>query len=82
MVRPLTTFGRNAVPPTRPIAPDDFSPEESPIAWFGEMLLAIDRGDFQKAAWAQRQLERLGWRVRKTRRDPETTAGKGVQDEV
>jgi hypothetical protein len=46
-------------------------PEESPIAWFGEMLLAADRGDFQRAAEAQRELTRLGWIVnfRKPRAD-------------
>jgi hypothetical protein len=51
--------------------PDDFRPEESPIAWFGEMLIAIDRGDFDRAAESQRQLDRLGWRVnrKRTRQD-------------
>ena len=48
---------------SRPKPPDDFRPEESPIAWFGEMLIAIDRGDFERAAESQRQLNRLGWRV-------------------
>jgi hypothetical protein len=43
--------------PTRP------EPEESPIAWFAELLLAIDRGNFEQAAESQRQLRRLGWRV-------------------
>jgi hypothetical protein len=43
--------------------PEDFRPEDSPIAWFGEMLMAIDRGDFNRAAESQRQLDRLGWRV-------------------
>ena len=38
--------------------------EESPIAWFGEMLLARDRNDFRRAAEAERQLSRLGWSVR------------------
>jgi len=45
-------------PPDRP---DRF--EDAPIAWFGEMLLARDRNDFQRAAEAQRQLARLGWSV-------------------
>ena len=49
--------------------PDDFRPEDSPIAWFGEMLIAIERGEFDRAAESQRQLDRLGWRVtRKTNR--------------
>jgi hypothetical protein len=58
------------------IPPAEFRPEESPIAWFGELLLAIDRGDFDRAAESQRQLARLGWRV--DRRKPRlTTAGQG-----
>ena len=36
--------------------PDDFRPEESPVAWFGEMLVALDRGDFERAAESQRSL--------------------------
>ena len=48
---------------SRPNPPDDFRPEDSPIAWFGEMLVAIDLGDFDRAAESQRQLHRLGWRV-------------------
>jgi hypothetical protein len=52
---------------SRPKPPDDFRPEESPIAWFGEMLIAIDRGDFERAAESQRQLDRLGWRVSRKR---------------
>ena len=39
------------MPRTRP--PDDFRPEDSPIAWFGEMLLAIDRGDWPRASLAR-----------------------------
>ena len=50
--------------------PDDFRPEDSPIAWFGDMLIAIDRGDFEHAAESQRQLDRLGWRVTRKRRRP------------
>ena len=49
---------------------DDFRPEESPIAWFGEMLIAIDRGDFERAAESQRQLDRLGWRVTRKKNRP------------
>jgi hypothetical protein len=52
---------------SRPKTPDEFRPEESPIAWFGEMLLAIDRGDFSRAPESQRQLDRLGWRVNRRR---------------
>ena len=60
--------------------PDDFRPEESPIAWFGEMLIAIDRGDFERAAESQRQLDRLGWRVNRKRNRPtprQAAAGQG-----
>jgi hypothetical protein len=53
--------------------PDRF--QDSPIAWFGEMLLAIDRGDFHRASEAQRQLSRLGWSV--LRRKPRRAAGGG-----
>jgi hypothetical protein len=42
---------------------EPFRPEESAIAWFCEMLLAADRGDFQRAAEAQRELARLGFVV-------------------
>jgi hypothetical protein len=45
--------------------PDDTSgpSEESPIAWFAEMVLAWDRRDIDRAAAAKRQLARLGWSV-------------------
>ena len=52
--------------------PDDTSDrfEDSPIAWFGEMILAWERRDIDRAAEAKRQLARLGWSVlyRKPRR--------------
>lgn len=48
--------------PTIP-PPNEFRPEDSPIAWFGEMLLSIDRGDFRRASEAQAELTRLGWSV-------------------
>ncbi len=60
----------------KPEPPDEFRPQESPVAWFAEMLLAVDRGNFEQAANAQRELARLGWRV--DRRKPRGTAdGKG-----
>jgi hypothetical protein len=34
-----------------------------PLLWFARLELAIERGDHQAAAEAQRQLERLGVRV-------------------
>ena len=43
----------------RPPATD---PVDSPIAWFGELLIAQDRGDWERAAAAKRELLRLGWR--------------------
>jgi hypothetical protein len=70
------------VPRKRPSESTGFRPEESPIAWFGEMLIAIDRGDFDRAAAeSQRQLDRLGWRVtrKKSRPTPhQTPARQGV----
>jgi len=54
------------MPRTKP--PDDFRPEESPIAWFGEILLAIYRGDWSRAGEAQRELNRLGWNVGRRRK--------------
>ncbi|WP_165253828.1 hypothetical protein [Paludisphaera soli] len=61
----------------KPERPDAFRPEESPILWFGEMLLAVDRGDFDRAAECQRELTRLGWRVdrRKPRQAPRRVGG-------
>jgi hypothetical protein len=47
-------------------------PEDSPIAWFGELLMAIDRGDYRHASVAQSQLIRLGWRVSRKRNRPST----------
>lgn len=58
------------MPLAKPIAEERARPEESPIAWFGEMLIAIDRGDFERAAESQRQLDRLGWRVSRKRSRP------------
>ena len=61
----------------KPEKPDAFRPEESPILWFGEMLIALDRGDFDRAAEFQRHLAGLGWHV--TRRKPRRKAdGQGV----
>ncbi len=46
---------------TNPLA--DLTLDEFPIAWLAEMLIAINRGDFERAAESQRQLDRFGWRV-------------------
>ncbi len=61
--------------PRRTPTPEPFRPEESPIAWFGEMLLTIDRGDFRRASESQAVLARLGWNVtRRKARPPRQTA--------
>ncbi len=44
-------------------AEQDIRPEDSPIAWFLELLLALDRGDYLRASEAKDQLARLGWTV-------------------
>jgi hypothetical protein len=58
--------------------PNDFRPEESPIAWFGELLIAIDRADFERAAESQRQLDRLGWRVTRNKKARQAAQAEGV----
>lgn len=40
--------------------------KDSPVAWFGEMKFAIEKGDFHRATEAQRELRRLGWTVDQT----------------
>jgi hypothetical protein len=42
------------------------------------MLVAIDRGDYMRAAESQRQLDRLGWRVNRKRTCQAAPAGQGV----
>ena len=44
-------------------APTDFRPEDLPIAWCAQILLESERGDFEAAANAQRELRRLGWQL-------------------
>jgi hypothetical protein len=63
----------------RAAMPEPFRPEESPVTWFGELVLAIDRGDFKRAAESQHQLDRLGWKVVRKRhqRPHETTPSHG-----
>jgi hypothetical protein len=57
--------------------PDDTSDrcEDSPIAWFGEMLFALDRRDIDRAAEAKRQLTRLGWSVKYRKPRPDREGG-------
>ena len=38
-------------------------PEDSPVAWFAVLERARETNNFERAAEAQRQLERLGVRV-------------------
>ena len=40
-----------------------------PLWWFARLEAAIERGDYEAAAEAQRNLERLGVRVRYTHPD-------------
>jgi hypothetical protein len=56
------------MPQTRPPTPSPDRYDDSPIAWFGELLLAADRGDYQRASVAQERLDRLGWHVRRKTR--------------
>jgi hypothetical protein len=51
-------------------------PEDEAVNWFLTLEIAADRGDFAGAAEAQRELDRLGWRVQ---RKPRLTvvAGRG-----
>jgi hypothetical protein len=55
----------------------DPRPEDKAAVLFAELDIAQARGDFAKAAEAQRQLEKLGWVItrRRTRRRSD---GKGV----
>jgi hypothetical protein len=37
---------------------------DNPILWFFELMFAAERGNFDRAAEAHRELDRLGWKVR------------------
>ncbi|HZW31002.1 MAG TPA: hypothetical protein VFF52_09865 [Isosphaeraceae bacterium] len=45
-------------------------PEDEAVNWFLTLEIAAKRGDFEGAAEAQRELDRLGWRVQ---RKPDVT---------
>jgi hypothetical protein len=47
-----------------PIAPAPADHREHPTYWFGVLEIARERGDFARAAEAQRELRRLGVIVR------------------
>ena len=49
-------------------------PEDVPLYWFAALELALDVGDFRKAAEAKDQLSRLGVTV--THRRPRPTTGR------
>jgi hypothetical protein len=51
-----------------PTAPDPI--RDWPLWWFARLEAAIERGDFQTAAQAQRELERLGVSVQYRGRRP------------
>ena len=38
--------------------------DDSPIAWFAEMVMAWERRDIDRAAEAKQELTRLGWSVK------------------
>jgi hypothetical protein len=40
--------------------PDGFDPTTSPVYWFVKLETAVEKGDFEAAAEAQRELRRLG----------------------
>ena len=65
------------MPASSPPRDESDRPEDSPIAWFGEMLLAIERRDFRRATEAQLELSRLGWSVN-PRKPRQTADGRGV----
>jgi hypothetical protein len=39
----------------------EFRPQDMPISWCMEILLNVERGNYEGAANAQRELRRLGW---------------------
>jgi excisionase family DNA binding protein len=63
---------RAAVPPERP---RDGRFHDSPLAWFGELLLGMDRLDIDAMAEARDNLARLGWTFRYRRPRPAGCGG-------
>lgn len=62
-------------------APPPTPPEDVPLYWFAALEMALDVGDFRKAAEAKDQLSRLGVTVthrRPTSTTPHLPRGKGV----
>jgi hypothetical protein len=62
------------MPRSSPPVEEKVRPEDSPVVWFSEMLIADNRGDFPRASEAQRQLARLGWDVTR-RKAPRSERG-------
>jgi hypothetical protein len=62
------------VSPSTPLPID--SVEDLPIYWFARLEHAVDEGDHEAAAEAQRQLARLGVRVRYGRPRPRKEASR------
>lgn len=61
------------MPRPHPKPPADDRPEDCAPAWFAAMCLAIERGNFERATEARRELKRLGWSVMQTK--PSTRKG-------
>ena len=59
------------MPSAAPHATPPEGHEDSPVVWFAEMVMAMDRRDIDTAAEAKRRLTGLGWHVqfRKPRAD-------------
>jgi hypothetical protein len=58
-----------------PPSTDDRPPTEAPIYWFAKLEFALEDGDLQAAAEAQRELAHLGVRVQYGRPDRKAVAG-------
>jgi hypothetical protein len=58
----------------RPARRLEAPPEDQPIVWFAQLLIALDKGDFSRALRAQRELARLGWCIA----PPVNQLGKGA----
>lgn len=60
--------------PDDPRSNNQLDHQDAPTYWFAVLEIARERGDFSRAAEAQRQLERLGVRVRYGRRQAKGVA--------
>ena len=55
------------MPRSSPPPEDRTQFQDSPIAWFGELLIALERGNYPRATEAQSHLARLGWKVTRSK---------------